>query len=167
MFQQNSACHLLSSDQRWMDLYKKKFGWQFDNNFPIRYRTRKTGCHKKDATFDFHHVLINPIGAGGGLNQPALFSNVHFSMKKGFWRSQISWLFLIHYELSENQKKNFWFFTVFWGDLEGVGWISHPPPRSQATSRSPALFGLNINDKGISFNFKRSHKGFLIYFLLL
>ena len=26
---------------------------------------------------------LNPIGAGGGLNQPALFSNIHFSMKKG------------------------------------------------------------------------------------
>ena len=64
---------------------------------------------------------------GGGLNQPALFSNVHFSMKKGFWRSQISWLFLIHYELSDNQKKIFWFFTVFWGDLEGAGWFSTPP----------------------------------------
>jgi len=72
----------------------------------------------------------------GGLNQPALFSNVHFSMKKGFWRSQISWLFLIHYELLENQKKNC-FFIVFWGDLEGAG-----SPRSQATSRSPALLGL-------------------------
>ena len=35
-------------------------------------------------------LTFNPIGAGGGLNQPALFSNVHFSMKKGFWRSQIS-----------------------------------------------------------------------------
>ena len=59
-----------------------------------------------------------------GLYQPAFFSNVHFSKKKGVWRSKISWLFLIHYELSENQKKIFWFFTVFWGDLEGVGWIS-------------------------------------------
>ena len=28
-------------------------------------------------------------------------------MKKGVWRSQISWLFLNHFELSENQKK--WF----------------------------------------------------------
>ena len=26
----------------------------------------------------------------GGLNQPALFSTVHFSKKKGVWRSQIS-----------------------------------------------------------------------------
>ena len=35
-----------------------------------------------------------------GLNQPALFSNAPFSMKKGVWRSQI------HYELSENKKKS-------------------------------------------------------------
>ena len=92
-----------------------------------------------------NHVLLfhfNPIRAGGGLNQPALFSTVHFSKKKGVWRSQISWLFLIHYELSENQKKIFWFFTVFWGDLEGAGWFS--PPRSQATTRSPALLGLIV-----------------------
>ena len=37
--------------------------------------------------------------------------------------------------------RNFWFFTVFWGDLEGAGWFS-PPPCSQATSRSPAQLGL-------------------------
>ena len=29
--------------------------------------------------------------------------------------------FIIHYELSENRKQIFWFFTVFWGDLEGAG----------------------------------------------
>ena len=34
--------------------------------------------------------------------------------------------------------KKKWFLTVFWGDLEGAG----PPPRTQATSRSPALLGL-------------------------
>ena len=77
-----------------------------------------------------------------GLNQSALFSDGYFSIKKGVWRSQISWLFLIHYELSEKQKKFFWFFTVFWGDLEGAGWFS-PPPCTQATSRSPAPLGLN------------------------
>ena len=60
-------------------------------------------------------------------------------MKKGVWRSKISWLFLIHHELSENQKK-IWFFTVFWGDLEGAGWFR--PPCIQATSRSLALLGL-------------------------
>ena len=32
---------------------------------------------------------FNPIRAGG-LNQPALFSDGYFSMKKGVWRSQIS-----------------------------------------------------------------------------
>ena len=54
-------------------------------------------------------------------------------MKKWDWWCQSSWL-------SENHKKFFGFFTVFWGDLEGAGWFS--PPCSQATSRSPALLGL-------------------------
>ena len=70
-----------------------------------------------------------------GLNQSALFSDGYFSIK-------ISWLFLIHYELSEKQKFFFWFFTVLWGDLEGVGWFSPPHPSSQATFRSPALLEL-------------------------
>ena len=61
----------------------------------------------------FSGRFFNPIRVGGGLNQPALFSNVHFSMKKGVWRSKISWLFLIHYELSENQKKKFGFSQCF------------------------------------------------------
>ena len=65
----------------------------------------------------------------------------YFSQKKWVWRSQISWLFLIHYELSENQKKIFWFFTVILGDLEGAGTMC-PPPYTQATSRSPTLLGL-------------------------
>ena len=34
-------------------------------------------------------VTLNPIRAGG-LNQPALFSDGYFSMKKGVWRSKIS-----------------------------------------------------------------------------
>ena len=71
--------------------------------------------------------------------ESALFS--HVSMKKGFWRSQFWWLFLIYYELSENQNKMLVFHSV-------LGWsrrcgLIQPPPRSQATSRSPALLGLN------------------------
>ena len=54
-----------------------------------------------------------------------IFSDSYFFLKKWVWRSQISWLFLINYELSENQKIFFWFFTVFLGDLEGA-----PPPHS-------------------------------------
>ena len=68
-------------------------------------------------------LSFNPIRAGG-LNQHALFSDGYFSMKKGVWRSKIWWLFLIHYELSENKK---WVFTVFLGDLEGASWFSPPP----------------------------------------
>ena len=60
---------------------------------------------------DGYRIRVNPIRAGG-LNQPALYSDGYFSMKKGVWRSKISWLFLIHYNLSENQKKLFCFFTV-------------------------------------------------------
>ena len=66
------------------------------------------------------------LSGQGGLNQPALFSDGYFFMKKEVWRSKISWIFLIHYELSEKQKK-FWFFTVFCGDLEGAGWFGPPP----------------------------------------
>ena len=83
---------------------------------------------------------------GEGLNQLALFSDGYFSMKKGVWKSKISWLFPIHLKLSGNQKK-IWFFTVFWGDLEGAGWFS--PPCSQATTRSPALLGLISLSLGI------------------
>ena len=70
------------------------------------------------------------LGQGGGLNQPALFSDGFFSMK-------ISWLFLINYELSKKQKKMFGFFTVFWGDLEGVDWFSPPPPTLKQHPEAP------------------------------
>ena len=42
------------------------------------------------------------------MNQPPLFSDGYFSMKKGVWRSKIPWLFLIDYELLENQKEFFY-----------------------------------------------------------
>ena len=83
----------------------------------------------------------------GGLKQPVLFSDGYFSMKKGVWRSQISWLFLIHYELSENQKIFFWFFTVFWGDLEGAGWFSPPPLSSNI--QKPRSIRVNNHDNVI------------------
>ena len=74
--------------------------------------------------------LFNPIDEGRGHNVPALFSDGYFSMKKGVWRSKISWLFLIHYELSENQKI---FFLVFHSVLRWsrrCGLIQPPPPLS-------------------------------------
>ena len=43
-------------------------------------------------------LLINPESAHTIFKRP-------FLHEKGFWRSKISWLFLIHYELSEDQKK--------------------------------------------------------------
>ena len=77
----------------------------------------------------------------GGLIQPTLFSDGNFSMKKCCWKSQFSWLFLINYKISENQKN--WFFTVlFLVDLEGVGTLCSP--RTQTTFKSPALLGLNL-----------------------
>ena len=65
----------------------------------------------------------------GGLIVPTPFPDGYFSMK-------ISCLFIIHYKLSENQKR-IWFFTVILGYIEGVGTITPRP--TQATSRSPLL----------------------------
>ena len=59
-----------------------------------------------------------------------------FLHKKGDWRSQISWLFLIHYGLSET-----FFFTVFWGDLEGAG---RCPPHSSYIQK-PCTIRVNFN----------------------
>ena len=77
-------------------------------------------------TFTTLSRRINPNGAVGH-TVPAVFSDGYFTMEKGVLRSEISWLFLIHYELSEIQKN---VFTVFWGDLEGG--LIHPP-HTQAT----------------------------------
>ena len=38
----------------------------------------------------YFYCDVNPIRVGGRLNQPALFSDDYFSMKKGVWRSKIS-----------------------------------------------------------------------------
>ena len=51
---------------------------------------------------------------------PALFSESYFSMKKGVWRFEISWLFLIHYKLWENQN-------FFFGFSQCFGVIIVPP----------------------------------------
>ena len=44
------------------------------------------------ATYNFHKYWKTYLTLleRGGAESPALFSNVHFSMKKGFWRSKIS-----------------------------------------------------------------------------
>ena len=46
-------------------------------------------CNIFEWLLDGMYDLFNPIRAGG-LNQPALFSDGNFSIKKGVWRSQIS-----------------------------------------------------------------------------
>ena len=84
-------------------------------------------------------ILLSGCLSGGGAESFCTFSNIHFSIKKGVCRSQISWLFLIHYELLENKKKNFGFSQCRWSRRCG---LIQPPPRSQATSRRPALLGL-------------------------
>ena len=58
----------------------------------------------------------------------ALIWDGYFFMKKGALRSQIPWLFLIHYELSE-YKFFFIFHSVFLVDVEGAG----------ATQKQPAI----------------------------
>ena len=63
-------------------------------------------------------IAINNHNNKGGLLQPLFFSDGYFSMKKGV---------LI---------KIIMIFTVFLGDLEGVGTII---PHTQSTSRSPLL----------------------------
>ena len=50
-------------------------------------------------------IYFNPNRMGEAESSRTLFIN-SFLHKKGVWRSQILWLFLIHYELSKNQKKN-------------------------------------------------------------
>ena len=58
---------------------------------------------KDKLSVDEKRIMLNPIGAGVGNSVPTLFSDGYFSMKKGVLRSEISWLFLIHYKLSENK----------------------------------------------------------------
>ena len=111
------------------------FNWLLSFNINIRnlLQIRVLGSGIKEGILG----SINPIRSGGGLNQPALFSDGYFSMKKGVWRPQISWLFLIHYELSEKQIM---FFLVFHSVL---GWstrcrlIQSPPHSSNIQEPRP------------------------------
>ena len=56
---------------------------------------------------------------------PALFSDDLFSLNKGVWRSEISWLFLIHFILSENKKMFFKVFIIlsFHSDLSFLAFL--------------------------------------------
>ena len=59
-------------------------------------------------------------------------------MKK--WGLDVRNFFTFPYSLlTSRQSKTILFFTVFWGDLEGAGTLY---PRTQATFKSPAPFGL-------------------------
>ena len=67
-----------------------------------------------------------------GTMSPHFFQKAISPWKKGSEGPKISWLFLIHYKVTENPNFLGGFFTVFWGDLEGA------PPRSQAIdSKAP------------------------------
>ena len=68
--------------------------------------------HKNRINYKLQQNRLILIG-GGRLNQPAHFSNIHFSMKKGVWRSQISWLFL----REGFKKKKYGIFHTL------VGWV--------------------------------------------
>ena len=78
--------------------------------------------------------LLTLLGRGLFQLQPTIFL-----MNKWCWKYHISWLFLIHYKLSE---KKIWFSS----DLEGADWIRPPPspPLLQETSRSPAPLELRL-----------------------
>ena len=75
---------------------------------------------------------------GGGVDCASTFFRQLFLHEKEVWRSQISWLFPIHYELSENQK-TIGVFTVFWGDLEDAGTIN-PHPQLSFIQKPPTIW---------------------------
>ena len=56
--------------------------------------------------FELRNLTL--LGRGGAESARPFFRWL-FLHEKGVWRPKISWLFLIHYELSENQKKMFFF----------------------------------------------------------
>ena len=62
--------------------------------------------------------------------QPALFLNIHFSMKKKCcWRSHISWLFLIHYKLSKKYiyffNSDFCYYFVVLNHCKSSNWVKY------------------------------------------
>ena len=101
--------------------------WQFASS-PVQYLYNKTQDGRTmpsigRKTIEMFKTLMM------GLLVPALFQDVYFSMKNWVWRSQISWLFPNHYELSENQKNEF--FTVILGYQKGAGGGHIHPPHKQ------------------------------------
>ena len=55
------------------------------------------------------------LRTGGGCSTPPLLKISSKTLKMASKWPQISWLFLFLYDLSEKQKKIFWFFTVILG----------------------------------------------------
>ena len=62
-------------------------------------------------------------------------------MKKGVWRSKISWLFLIHYELSENPKI---FFLVFHSVLRWSRRCGLIPPTFSSNIQEPRSIRVKV-----------------------
>ena len=87
----------------------------------------------KCTSFMYH---FNRIRAGG-----ALFSNVHFSMKKGVYMSQILCLFLIHYELSEN-KKGVFHSDSWWSKSSRLNQLPHNQLTFRVIRVNPKRVGL-------------------------
>ena len=84
----------------------------------------------------WNEVPLTLIGWGGS-NLPTLFSDGYFSMRKGVWRSQNSWLFLIHYELLENPKK--WIFCSDFR-LSRMCGRNQPSPHSSNIQKPPTIW---------------------------
>ena len=79
---------------------------------------------------------ISPIGVrGGGTICASTSFRSRFLHEKRVWRSKISWLFLIHYKLSENQKKIFLVFHSVLGWSRRCGHIV--PPALKLHSKAP------------------------------
>ena len=59
-----------------------------------------------------HFVWASLTQMVGGTEYARTFLDGYFYMKIGVWRSKLSWLLLIHYELLENEESFYRFLTV-------------------------------------------------------
>ena len=77
----------------------RRMFWKFISYFHFKNNEKALILHKQEI------IYINPSRAGG-LNQPTLFSDKYFSMKKWVWRSQILWLFLEYFFNNNHRVKS-------------------------------------------------------------
>ena len=111
-----SFCH--SDNYFYMVQYVQKH----EIKFVISFRTKNWSIQY---VLSLKTRIFNPIGAGGTMF-PTFFKRLFLHEKRvldvpNFLTFPNSlWTF-------RKSKKIIWFFTMFWGDLEGVGWFSPPP----------------------------------------